>query len=88
MNGLGRVHDAVLAWAYGVNKTLAFGGRPDDGLVVTSNIFNLTFEGMTGQVFIDEAGNRLANFKVEMWQNGGFVRIMEWKAASRTLVKV
>ena len=46
----GMLHDAVLAWAYGVNATLAQGGRADDGVSVAGNIFNSMFEGMLAQV--------------------------------------
>ena len=49
----GTLHDAVLAWAYGVNATLAQGGQPDDGLSVAGNIFNLTFQGMFADVTDD-----------------------------------
>ena len=52
------VHDAVLQWAYGVNKTLEQGYPPDDGFRITQNIINMTFEGITGKVAIDELGNR------------------------------
>ena len=41
----GMLHDAVVQWGYGVNKTLEEGGRVDDGLAVTKNIINLTYEG-------------------------------------------
>ena len=46
----GLVHDAVLMWAYGVNRTLERGGAPDDGETIASNIFNLSFQGITGNV--------------------------------------
>ena len=82
------VHDAVLMWAYGVNKTLEQGFPPDDGLKVTENIFNLTFEGITGMVAIDEKGDRKPNYKIEMVQNGKMVTIMEWLAAEGRMRKV
>ena len=53
----GYIHDAVLLWAYGVNKTLEHGHSPDDGLKFTENVFNMTFEGITGKVFINEKGD-------------------------------
>ncbi len=55
------IHDAVLQWAYGVNKTLEQGFPPDHGLRVTQNIFNLRFEGITGTVSIDDHGDRKLN---------------------------
>ena len=54
----GFVHDAVLQWAYGVNLTLAAGHSPDDGFKVSKNIFNMTFEGITGTVTSDNVGDR------------------------------
>ena len=57
------IHDAVLQWAYGVNKTVEQGYSPDDGFRITQNILNLQFEGMTGPVVIDEIGNRRPDFR-------------------------
>ena len=41
----GLLHDAVLQWAYGVNKTLQKGGDYNDGVSVASNITNMTYPG-------------------------------------------
>ena len=57
-------HDAVLLWAYGVNKTLEQGYAPNDGVRVTNNIINSTIQGVTGKIVIDENGDRLRDFKV------------------------
>ena len=59
----GYIHDAVLQWAHGVNRTLEQGFPPDDGIRVTQNIFNLTFDGVTGKVVIDGSGNRLSDYR-------------------------
>ncbi len=58
VNFTGFVNDAVLQWAYGVNKTLEQGHPPNDGFKVTQNIFNMTFVGITGTVTIDSVGDR------------------------------
>ena len=52
----GLVHDAVLIWAYGVNRTLEQGGAPDDGVNISKNIFNTRFNGVSagGQVRLRE----------------------------------
>ena len=47
---IGSVHDAVLIWAYGVNRTLERGGAPDDGESITRNLFDFVIDGATGQV--------------------------------------
>ena len=52
------IYDAVMLWALGVNKTLEQGYSPEDGYRVTDNIFNSTFEGMSGPVIIDNVGDR------------------------------
>ena len=39
-SNVGYIHDAVLMWAYGVNKTLDKGATLDDGAEVANNIFN------------------------------------------------
>ena len=46
----GFVYDAVLQWAYGVNRTLEAGGAVDDGLAIADSIFNMSFHGITGMV--------------------------------------
>ena len=56
------VHDAVLLWAYGVNKTLEQGGSADDGFAVSKNIINTTFDGLTGKVALNENGDRYMDF--------------------------
>ena len=58
---LGNLHDAVLMWAYAVNKTLEEGGSEDDGISITKNIINSTFEGVTGKVkFYAERSKKLS----------------------------
>ena len=51
------IHDSVLQWAYGVNRTLEQGLAPDDGYAITNNIFGLVFQGMEGTVSINEVGD-------------------------------
>ena len=46
----GFIHDAVLIWAYGVNRTIERGGAPDDGAGISNNSFNTNFDGVTGMV--------------------------------------
>ena len=60
----GLTHDAVLLWAYGVNKTLEQGYSPSDGIRVTRNIVNSKSVGVTGNIVIDENGDRLRDYKV------------------------
>ena len=55
----GLLHDAVLIWAYGVNRTLEEGGVPDDGINITKNVFNLYFDGVSGSGQVRNFGNAL-----------------------------
>ena len=63
----GFVHDAVLQWAYGVNKTLEQGFAPDDGFKITENIFNMQFDGITGTVAISDVGDRIMNLRYSLY---------------------
>ena len=74
------LHDAILLWAYGVNKTLAQGYRPNDGLKVTENIINMTFQGKFEQVAIDHRGDRKQSQRLYVVQNGTLVPIFKWDA--------
>ena len=67
---LGLIHDAVVLWAYGVNKTLEQGLAPDDGKAVLSNLIHTRFEGVTGSIAIDENGDRKGDYVIRMAQNG------------------
>ena len=60
----GLAYDALLLWAHGVNKTIEQGYAPNDGMRVTNNIINSTVRGVTGNIVIDENGDRLRDFKV------------------------
>ena len=81
----GLTHDAVLLWAHGVNKTIEQGYAPNDGLRVTRNIINSTTQGVTGNIVIDENGDRLRDFKVSNFQvfwwfkKHDIVQDMHWK---------
>ncbi len=61
----GMIHDSILQWAYGVNKTIEEGFAPDNGLRITKNIINMTFQGITGKVGIDHLGNRDSDQRFE-----------------------
>lgn len=82
------IHDAVLIWAYGMNKTLAKGYLPEDGLQVMQNIFSLDFEGITGPVLLDEIGDRQPNYEIQVVQDGQLIRVFQWKTGERILHKV
>ena len=64
-----KLYEAVLLWFYGVNKTLALGQQPDNGLQVTNNMLNFTFGGgVNGNVSIDHQGDRKTGCIVIIFQ--------------------
>ena len=65
----GFLYDAVLMWAYGVNITLEEGGAPDDGLAITRNIINNTFDGIMGKVYNNQINHfcNIPHFKMESY---------------------
>lgn len=88
MSVTGLIHDSVLMWAYGVNKTLENGNSPYDGVKVTENIYNLTFTGVSGTVAIDAVGDRIPNYRVDIVQNGTNVPLFHMFAEDTKIRKV
>ena len=46
------------------------GYSPDNGLEILKNIIGFSFTGITGNVTIDENGDRLVDYIVRIYQNG------------------
>ena len=84
----GQIHDSILLWAYGVNRTLQQGFSPDDGAKIFQNVINLTFEGITGSVTIDENGDRKSNYIVQMVQNGTVSNLIIFLIVSKFPYKI
>lgn len=59
----GELHDAVLLWAYGVNRTVERGFSPDDGTEITNSVINTTIQGAFSSVNINENGDRLIDLR-------------------------
>ena len=66
----GYLHDAVLMWAYAVNRTLERGFPPDHGREVIKSILGFSFEGITGSLLIDNNGDRMNDMDILITQNG------------------
>ncbi|XP_070536696.1 atrial natriuretic peptide receptor 1-like isoform X4 [Ptychodera flava] len=78
---VGAFHDAVLLYALALNETLAAGGSPRDGEAITHRMWNRTFPGISGNVSIDENGDRDADYSLlEMTdiENGTFTVIANY----------
>ncbi|XP_041458027.1 atrial natriuretic peptide receptor 3-like [Lytechinus variegatus] len=73
---VGAFHDAVLMYAIALNETLEDpDADPRDGALLTSRMWNRTFEGISGEISIDENGDRDSDYSLlEMTdiENGTF----------------
>ncbi|XP_052756277.1 atrial natriuretic peptide receptor 1 isoform X3 [Galleria mellonella] len=63
---VGAFYDAVLLYALALNDTLreADSKGPLDGAAVIKNMWNRTFQGITGEVIIDGNGDRVASYSL------------------------
>ncbi|XP_045504211.1 atrial natriuretic peptide receptor 1 isoform X1 [Colias croceus] len=60
-------YDAVLLYAFALNDTLRQAADPRgqlDGAAVIRNMWNRTFQGITGEVIINENGDRVASYSL------------------------
>ncbi|XP_013783431.2 atrial natriuretic peptide receptor 1-like, partial [Limulus polyphemus] len=57
-------HEAVLLYALALNETLEEGDDIMNGRVITQKMWNRTFEGITGNVRIDDNGDRNVDFSL------------------------
>ncbi|XP_071492420.1 atrial natriuretic peptide receptor 1-like isoform X3 [Diadema antillarum] len=84
---VGAFHDAVLLYAMALNETLDDPeGDPRDGASVTRRMWNRTFTGISGEISIDEKGDRDADYSLlEMTdtENGTFEVIGVYYGAKR-----
>ncbi|KAL5010593.1 hypothetical protein ScPMuIL_012898 [Solemya velum] len=72
----GMLYDAVKLFAYAVNSSLAEGSHSErNGLLISEKMTQLNFQGMTGNVEIDEHGTRISYFMLHNIQNGQYVTI-------------
>ncbi|EDO28801.1 predicted protein [Nematostella vectensis] len=81
----GFLHDAVLLYALALNSTLAAGGNITDGRTVARHMMNRSFVGVTGEVFIDENGDRTVAFQLRNHQNRSLVKIANYFRVTDTL---
>ncbi|XP_041356262.1 atrial natriuretic peptide receptor 1-like [Gigantopelta aegis] len=61
---VGAFYDAVILYGLALNETLAANGNVSDGSAITQRMWNRTFEGITGMVYIDENGDRDSDFSL------------------------
>ncbi len=63
---MGAFHDAVLLYAYALNDTINNGTQnaANNGREVTKRMWNRKFKGVTGDVSIDDNGDRNADYSL------------------------
>ncbi|CAH8466314.1 unnamed protein product [Schistosoma mattheei] len=61
---IGTFHDAVKLYALALNDALAKGGTITNGTLITQEMWNRTFKGVTGVVRIDANGDRNADYSL------------------------
>ncbi|KAG8180773.1 hypothetical protein JTE90_023742 [Oedothorax gibbosus] len=57
-------HEAVLLYSLALNKTMEEGGSIHNGSMIIQNMWNRTFDGITGNVTIDGNGDRDADYSI------------------------
>ncbi|CAL1296082.1 unnamed protein product, partial [Larinioides sclopetarius] len=57
-------HDAVILYSLAVNETMREGLSVKNGSLVTQKMWNRTFEGITGNVSINEKGDRFVDYSL------------------------
>ncbi|XP_043935904.1 atrial natriuretic peptide receptor 1 [Protopterus annectens] len=60
----GAFYDGVLLYAHAVNETLIDGKINPNGTVITRQMWNRTFHGVTGSLKIDETGDRETDYSL------------------------
>ncbi|XP_072404913.1 atrial natriuretic peptide receptor 1-like isoform X2 [Chiloscyllium punctatum] len=54
----GAFYDGIMLYAHALNETLAAGGTTRNGVAITQQMWNRTFQGVTGFLKMDENGDR------------------------------
>ncbi|KAL3886487.1 hypothetical protein ACJMK2_026472, partial [Sinanodonta woodiana] len=61
---VGAFHDAVILYAIALNETLEANRSISNGTEITRRMWNRTFKGITGNVSIDDNGDRSADYSL------------------------
>lgn len=57
-------YDAVLLYGLALNETIEKGGNQSDGIAIVKAMWNKTFTGITGDVNINDNGDRIADYSL------------------------
>ncbi|CAH1786477.1 unnamed protein product [Owenia fusiformis] len=61
---IGSFYDGILLYGMALNETLVVGGDIRDGWNMSRRMWNRTFKGVSGDVFIDENGDRDTSYSI------------------------
>ncbi|ESO89768.1 hypothetical protein LOTGIDRAFT_206798 [Lottia gigantea] len=61
---IGIFHDAVLMYAQVLNKSIEAGNTFHDNIKLSQSLWNRSFTGLSGQIYIDENGDRLIDYSL------------------------
>ncbi|KAK0422575.1 hypothetical protein QR680_007644 [Steinernema hermaphroditum] len=89
-NFISAFYDAVLLYAIALNETLTEGLDPRNGHNITSKMWHRTFVGITGNVSIDENGDRYSDYSLLDLDPAQekFVEVAYYSGASNELKQV
>ncbi|KAK3753336.1 hypothetical protein QZH41_015271 [Actinostola sp. cb2023] len=66
------LYDSIILYAYALNNSLAKGGNITDGNSIIKEMFGFDFHGKSGHVQIDDHGDRVTSYQLEIGKNGAF----------------
>lgn len=76
---VGRFYESVLYLAVALNKSLEDGqGQITDRMKVAQRLWNKTFNGLMGEVYIDEIGDRIADYTLFSLDDNGKFRVCNY----------
>ncbi|RWS01832.1 atrial natriuretic peptide receptor 1-like isoform X3, partial [Dinothrombium tinctorium] len=83
-------HEAVIIYATALNEALNEGYSVTNGTVITQKMWNRTFEGITGNVSIDQNGDRKVDYSLLDMDpiSGNFEVVSNYYGVSKEIVDV
>ncbi|XP_065649694.1 atrial natriuretic peptide receptor 2 isoform X2 [Hydra vulgaris] len=76
------LYDAALLYARALNKTISMNQSIDDGRAIVNNMLNTRFKGASGDVIINDVGDRKSALQIRNINNGGYERVANYYSSS------
>ncbi|XP_077864432.1 atrial natriuretic peptide receptor 1-like [Saccoglossus kowalevskii] len=80
----GRLYDAVLLYAIALTEELQSGGDEHDGKSIALRMRNMTFQGISGEVVVDEYGDCDPNYSLQVFKRTYFDNIADYHVFNDT----